>query len=326
MKETKSYKRLRGYALSGILLLLILVGTAGAVPFSGPVLSQDGSKMYTPVYKYYYEHVGYVSVTDTATNTIIKKIDFIYEGSNFDYPNGLALSPDGKQLYVRVDDSMIYIIDTETDEIIIKIFAGVYAGIAHSIYFSPSGGKAYVTFPNTLLVIDTGTYDFQTFQYIYDNYWEMPVDISFSDDGKYVYVTWRDGTIYTFDADTNAILNIENPRYLQFTTTQSGLTVNFNGLGEQANIEYTPPDTIKNWSWDFGDGSTSTEQNTTHTYSQAGTYNVKLVGDTIFGYAFSYSKSIEVIESPTSVPEFPTIAVPIAAILGLIIIFGRRKE
>jgi len=33
---------------------------------------------------------------------------------------------------------------------------------------------------------------------------------------------------------------------------------------------------VESWSWDFGDGATSTEQNPTHTYSSAGTYTVKL--------------------------------------------------
>jgi len=34
--------------------------------------------------------------------------------------------------------------------------------------------------------------------------------------------------------------------------------------------------TPTSWSWDFGDAATSTSKNPTHTYSQAGTYTVKL--------------------------------------------------
>ena len=37
------------------------------------------------------------------------------------------------------------------------------------------------------------------------------------------------------------------------------------------------------WSWDFGDGSTSTEQNPTHTYNAAGTYTVKLTASNSCG-------------------------------------------
>jgi hypothetical protein len=32
------------------------------------------------------------------------------------------------------------------------------------------------------------------------------------------------------------------------------------------------------------------------------------------------------VSPETKVPEFPTVAVPVAAILGLLIIFGRKKE
>ena len=34
--------------------------------------------------------------------------------------------------------------------------------------------------------------------------------------------------------------------------------------------------TIFMWNWDFGDGNTSSEQNTTHSYAAAGKYNVTL--------------------------------------------------
>jgi PKD repeat protein len=43
-------------------------------------------------------------------------------------------------------------------------------------------------------------------------------------------------------------------------------------------VTFTPATsgTITSWKWDFGDGSTSTAQNSTHTYSVSGTYSVSL--------------------------------------------------
>ena len=40
---------------------------------------------------------------------------------------------------------------------------------------------------------------------------------------------------------------------------------------------------IDSWSWDFGDGGTSTAQNPSHTYSNAGTYTVKLTATNAYG-------------------------------------------
>jgi len=51
------------------------------------------------------------------------------------------------------------------------------------------------------------------------------------------------------------------------TSGCASLTVNFT---DQSTGE------IDSWSWDFGDGGTSTEQNPSHTYTQAGIYTVKL--------------------------------------------------
>ncbi|WP_321506259.1 PKD domain-containing protein [uncultured Methanoregula sp.] len=42
----------------------------------------------------------------------------------------------------------------------------------------------------------------------------------------------------------------------------------------------TSPQQLKTWAWDFGDGSTSTEENPVHTYTTAGTYTVALTGTT----------------------------------------------
>jgi PKD repeat protein len=57
-----------------------------------------------------------------------------------------------------------------------------------------------------------------------------------------------------------------------------------------------------NWSWDFGDGSTSSLQNPTHTYSSPGTYTVKLTATNLGG---SDTKSRTDYISVTAPPPAP---------------------
>jgi len=61
------------------------------------------------------------------------------------------------------------------------------------------------------------------------------------------------------------------PPTADFTYTTTDLTVDFTDTS-------TDPDgTIVSWSWDFGDGNTSTLQHPSHTYAAAGTYTVTLI-------------------------------------------------
>ena len=55
-----------------------------------------------------------------------------------------------------------------------------------------------------------------------------------------------------------------------FTFTTENLTANFEDLSQDFDGE------VVAWSWNFGDGSTSTEQNPPYTYAEAGTYTVSL--------------------------------------------------
>ena len=63
---------------------------------------------------------------------------------------------------------------------------------------------------------------------------------------------------------------------------------------------------ITSWSWDFGDGATSTEQNPTHTYIEPGTYTVSL---TVTGPGGSDTETkddfITVIEQQKAMPWIP---------------------
>jgi PKD repeat protein len=65
------------------------------------------------------------------------------------------------------------------------------------------------------------------------------------------------------------------------TTVCQGFAVNFTDVS-------TGSAGITSWSWDFGDGTTSTLQNPTHTYTAAGTYDVSL---TVNGSADTETKT-----------------------------------
>lgn len=54
------------------------------------------------------------------------------------------------------------------------------------------------------------------------------------------------------------------------------------------------------WSWNFGDGTTSTSNSPTHIYPAAGTYNVTLIVTNIFGCTDTVSHSIIVNPNPVS--------------------------
>jgi subtilisin family serine protease len=61
-----------------------------------------------------------------------------------------------------------------------------------------------------------------------------------------------------------------SPPTASFSYTTDGLTVSFTDASTDSD------GSITSWSWDFGDGATSTAQNPTHTYDAGGTYTVSL--------------------------------------------------
>ncbi|HJW73277.1 MAG TPA: PKD domain-containing protein [Geothrix sp.] len=80
-----------------------------------------------------------------------------------------------------------------------------------------------------------------------------------------------------------------------FTAATSGLTTTFtNTSGLSAT----------GWSWDFGDGSTSTDQNPVHTYSAAGTYTVSLTATNDFGNSTPTTKVVTPESSATPLASY----------------------
>jgi|GEM_PF-1585750 len=119
--------------------------------------------------------------------------------------------------------------------------------------------------------------------------WDTPYD-SVSADGSssYSYIDSGAGTadstswwyvVRAVDADglddgnTNAVqepTGTNTAPTADFTYTTSDLTVDFTDQSSDSD------GSISSWSWDFGDGSTSTAQNPSHTYGSDGTYTVSL--------------------------------------------------
>lgn len=85
----------------------------------------------------------------------------------------------------------------------------------------------------------------------------------------YYYVTF----VGVFPSGLIAIKNqsIEVPFKANFQVDASCGGATFTDLSL-----YTTGSSIANWQWDFGDGTTSTLQNPSHTYPAPGTYNIKL--------------------------------------------------
>jgi len=84
----------------------------------------------------------------------------------------------------------------------------------------------------------------------------------------------------------------------------------FKTLIDYLNVEFSPvcSENLNNvsLSWDFGDGTTSNEENPSHLYNEAGMYRVTLIITDSNGNEFKKSESIEVIEEP--VPCFEVVA------------------
>jgi len=106
-----------------------------------------------------------------------------------------------------------------------------------------------------------------------------------------VYDVWLIATNSNVCTDSmQKIIDTRHPLDAAFTQSgdsvcqamENGVTFNDNSVGN-----------IQNWQWDFGDGTTSSDQNPTHYYTLAGTHQVRLVitddvpcSDTTYGTVY----------------------------------------
>ncbi|WP_186758129.1 PKD domain-containing protein [Echinicola salinicaeni] len=83
---------------------------------------------------------------------------------------------------------------------------------------------------------------------------------------------------------TSQELTVVGPPMAAYTFDDEGLTVNFTNTSEN----------VISYSWDFGDGNSSTEENPSHSYSAAGTYTVVLTATSDDGKVVTTSQEVTV--------------------------------
>ena len=94
---------------------------------------------------------------------------------------------------------------------------------------------------------------------------------NYSNVGNYtVNLTIKNGEGYTYNTTTNISVLILKANFNTSSVLQPNVTIYFNDTSDGY---YN----ITNWTWDFGDGNTSYQQNTNHTYPTTGAYNVSLI-------------------------------------------------
>jgi PKD repeat protein len=94
---------------------------------------------------------------------------------------------------------------------------------------------------------------------------------------------------------------VNDPPVASFTSSATGLSVDFTDTS-------TDDGAIASWSWDFGDGNSSTAQNPTHVYAADGAYTVTLTATDDAGASDSASATVTVSDPTDTTP--PTITAP----------------
>jgi parallel beta-helix repeat protein len=98
----------------------------------------------------------------------------------------------------------------------------------------------------------------------------------YADDGTYNVTLLINDTNGLNDSKTVS-LNVKNKNPYAFFSADITLTYTGDAVTFNSSTSYDNDGTIVNWTWNFGDGTTSYLENPTHTYNNNGFYTVKLI-------------------------------------------------
>lgn len=133
-------------------------------------------------------------------------------------------------------------------------------------------------------------------------------DFKYDDQYRLSKISRSDGTVidYQYDDSGNRIRKIVSTPTSSVTAAfSSSVTSGQVSLSVTFSDQSTGP--VTSWSWNFGDGTTSTSQNPSHTYTTAGSYTVQL---TVVGASLSNSTTKTIVVSPDTTPPTVSFFIP----------------
>lgn len=255
-----------------------LVGTIASAYLDycrGNAISPDGSKMYVTSGS---NHIYVINLTSSATGSYEKYMTHAY-GNTID----VVFSPTTDRAYAAAyGGPYVVVINTTTDTIVTGI---PLTYTDYCVQITPDGSKLYVGMLHGVYVIDTAT-DAITATISTDDVQIYGMDFNAAGTTLYAHSPTTD-TIYVIDVATDTVTDtIVMPSSYTYISGHTFITNGGVGASFSANVTsgYSPLTVgftdssfgnITDYYWDFGDSSTSTSENPTHTYTSGGIYTVK---------------------------------------------------
>lgn len=265
----------------------------GTVPGDNPFVDGAGGK-YDPVYAYglrnayrarYDTVTGKLFIGDVGANdqdTAVEEVNVLERGANYGWPQcqGSCGSGFTNPVYEYSHSGAGAAI------VVGDIYRGnAYPGLSGSLFVGD-----YVR--GTINAVRIGASGQVESVELFASGLGSIVDIRNGPDDKIYYVDITGG-LYRFEHDPNG----QEPTIQQVTADVSNNVVDFRVISTGA-----PP---RQYSWDFGDGSSSTAANPTHVYSALGTYQVQVVVTNEFGTVASSPISVTIGGSPDAEITIP---------------------